>query len=249
MEDPQNAGAFAYMNAVRAILDIVAQTQGRAIDQAASSIVNSIKSGGMVYLFGTGHSHMMAEEGHTRAGGLAPVCPILSSSLMIHESAASASKLERLTGLAATLLVRYQLTSKDVLIIFSNSGVNAVPVEMAMLAKQIGLTVIAVVALEYTLHAPLSPVGKRLNEIVDIVIDNQGPQGDALVAINGTNLKVGAPSTVAGAFILNAIFTEVAWRIAAEGDTPPVYISGNMPNAAEHNSVLHEQYRSRNPHM
>jgi len=249
MQDPQNAGASAYMTAVRAILDKIAQSQEPVIDQAASAIANSVRSGGMVYLFGTGHSHMLAEEGHTRAGGLAPVCPILSSSLMIHESAASASKLERLTGVAATILVRYQLTPRDVLIIFSNSGVNAVPVEMAMLAKQIGLTVIAVVALEYTLHAPLSPVGKRLNEIADIVIDNQGPQGDALVPINGTDLKVGAPSTVAGAFILNAIFTEVAWRMAAEGDKPPVYISGNMPNAAEHNSVLRDQYRSRNPHM
>jgi uncharacterized phosphosugar-binding protein len=192
---------------------------------------------------------MLAEEGHTRAGGLAPVCPILSSSLMIHESAASASKLERLSGVAATLLVRYQLTSKDVLIIFSNSGVHAVPVEMAILARQIGLKVIAIVALEYTLHAPLSSVGKRLNEIADIVIDNQGPQGDALVPINGTDLKVGAPSTIAGAFIVNSIFTEVAWRIAAAGETPPVYISGNMPHSAEHNLALRNQYRSRNPHL
>ena len=249
MLDPKNAGAHAYMHAIRALLDKISQTQEQAIDQAANAIIKSIESGGMVYLFGTGHSHMLAEEGHNRAGGLAPVCPILSTNLMIHESASSASRLERLTGLASILLVRYQLTPKDVLIIFSNSGVNAVPVEMAILGKQIGLTVIAVVALEYAMHAPLSPLGKRLNEVADIIIDNQGPRGDALIAIKGTDLKVGAPSTITGAFILNAIFTEVAWRMADAGELPPVYISGNMPNAAEHNLALKIRYRDRNPHL
>ncbi len=249
MMGSKNPGAFAYMNAIKGLLDKITQTQEDGIDRAATAIVNSIKSGGMVYLFGTGHSHMLAEEGHTRAGGLAPVCPILSSNLMIHESAASASRLERLPGLAPTLLMRYQLTSQDVLIVFSNSGVNAVPVEMAIQAKQIGLTVIAVLSIEYTLHAPVNPLGKRLNEIADIVIDNQGPRGDAIVPLNHTELKVGPPSTVTGAFILNSIFTEVAWRIADKGETPPVYISGNMPNAAEHNSTLRDLYRTRNPHL
>ena len=249
MSDVRLAGAQAYMDAVRTILDGVAQSQGSAIDQAASAIVKAIKSGGMVYLFGTGHSHLLAEEGHNRAGGLAPVCPVLSSSLMLHESAATASKLERTLGLGPAVLARYQPTSKDVLIIFSNSGVNAVPVETAMSAKQMGLTVIAVVALEYALQAPLSPLGKRLTEVADIVIDNQGPRGDALVAIHETGLKVGPPSTVAGAFILNAIVTEAAWRMADEGETPPVYISGNMPGAADHNLALRNRFRNRNPHL
>jgi len=249
MSDIHLAGANAYMDAARSVLDRLAQSQGSAIDQAASAIVKTIKSGGMVYLFGTGHSHLLAEEGHHRAGGLAPICPILSSSLMLHESSATASKLERTPGLGPALLARYQPTSKDVLVVFSNSGVNAVPVEMAMSAKQIGLTVIAVVAMQYALQAPLGPLGKRLPEVADIVIDNQGPCGDALVEIGHTGLRVGPMSTLAGTFVLNAIVTEVATRIAHDGAMPPVYISANMQGAADHNNGLRNAYRGRNLHL
>ena len=200
-------------------------------------------------MFGSGHSHMLAEEGHYRAGGLAPVVPILASSLMLHEWSTGSSKFERTLGLAPTILARYQPTQQDVLVIISNSGVNAVPVEMALTAKQKGLTVIALTSLEYTAHAPLSPLGKRLAEIADIVIDNQLPPGDALVEIGNGGLHSGPGSTVLGAFLLNALLTEVVWRLAAEGSMPPVYISSNMPGGAQHNQELIERYKARNPHL
>jgi uncharacterized phosphosugar-binding protein len=249
MEKEKNQGALAYMNSVRSILDQAAETQAAAIDQAAQAIVEAIKAGGMLYLFGSGHSHMMAEEGHYRAGGLAPVIPILSTSLMLHEWSSGSSKFERTVGIAPTILARYQPTGRDVIVIFSNSGVNAAPVEMALAAKQNGMTVIGVVSLEYAASAPLSPLGKRLSEIADIVIDNQLPAGDALVQIGNTGLRSGPGSTVLGAFLLNALLTEVVWRLAAEGIDPPVFISSNMPGGAQHNAELIEQYKARNPHL
>jgi uncharacterized phosphosugar-binding protein len=249
MEETKNQGARAYMNAVRSIMDQAAETQGEAFDRAAQAIVRSIKAGGILYLFGSGHSHMMAEEGHYRAGGLAPVVPILSTNLMLHEWSAGSSKYERTVGVAPTILARYQPAERDVLVIFSNSGVNAAPVEMALTAKQQGLTVIGVVSLEYASRAPLSSLGKRLSEIADIVIDNQLPAGDALVEIGNAGLRSGPGSTVLGAFLLNALLTEVVWRLAAEGITPPVFISSNMPGGAQHNQELIEQYKSRNPHL
>jgi uncharacterized phosphosugar-binding protein len=242
-------GAQAYMDAVRERLDAIAANQRGAIDQAATAIVEAVEAGGLVYLFGTGHSHMLAEEGHHRAGGLAAVCPILRTSLMLHEGSALSSKAERMSGLGPAVLSSYHPTAKDVLVIFSNSGVNAVPVETALAAKEIGMKVIAVVAQEYAAQLPTGPSGKKLTDIADIVLDNCGVPGDALVRLEGSGLRVGPLSTIAGAFIWDAVLTEAVWRIDAKGIMPPIYVSGNMPGAAEHNAALVEQFRSRNPHL
>jgi uncharacterized phosphosugar-binding protein len=242
-------GASGYMDAVRARLDAIAENQGAAIDRAATALMNSIAAEGVVYIFGTGHSHMMAEEGHYRAGGLACVVPILSTVLMLHEGAVLSTQVERTSGIAETLLERYQPEARDSLIIFSNSGVNSVPVEMALAAKNKGLTVIAIVAMEYAAAVKPGASGKKLNDVADIVVDNHGVPGDALVEIGDTGLKTGPLSTIAGAFILNAILTETTWRLAANGHTPPVFISANMPGSAVHNAGLIAKYRSRNPHL
>lgn len=242
-------GAGRYVKAVRDRLEAIIETQGAVIDQAAAAVVRAITGGGMVYLFGTGHSHMLAEEGHFRAGGLAPVCPILSPALMLHEGAVTSTLLERTGGLGPAILDRYHLTGRDVLFIFSNSGVNTVPVEVALAAKERGVTLIAVVAKAYADQAKPGPTGQKLSGIADIIIDNQGPPGDALVEIGAAGLKTGPFSTIGGAFILNSILTEAACRIAAGGQAPPVYISANMPGAAEHNAALVEKYRARNPHL
>lgn len=237
------------MRAIRALLDDVAASQADAIDQAVTAVVRAVKAGGIIYLFGTGHSHMLAEEGHYRAGGFAPVTPILVTNLMIHESATASSRYERLPGLAPIIFSRYNPTEKDVLFIFSNSGVNAVPVEMALTAQRAGVTVIGVLSRQYCSQAPLSPVGKRLYEVVDVIIDNQTPPGDALVEIGQSGLRSGAASSIVGAFLLNAILTEAVCRLSAEGEDPPVYISSNMPGAAEHNASLLQRFKPHNPHL
>jgi uncharacterized phosphosugar-binding protein len=237
------------MQGIHALLDDVEVSQAEAIDQSATAVVQSVKAGGVIYLFGTGHSHMLAEEGHYRAGGFAPVTPMLSTNLMIHESAAASSRYERLPGLAQIIFSRYNPNPKDTLFIFSNSGVNAVPVEMAITARKAGVTVIGLLSRKYCEQAPLSPLGKRLYEVVDIVIDNQTPPGDALVEIGESGLKSGAASTIVGAFLLNAILTEAEHRLYSEGAILPIYISSNMPGAEEHNASLLQQYKPHNPHI
>ncbi len=243
------AGARAYMDAVRTLLDTIAATEGGAIEAAVEQIVRCLRQDGMLYLFGTGHSHMLVEEGHFRAGGLAAVCPILSSALMLHEGAVAGSRLERTPGIAAAVLARYAVRPGDVVIVFSNSGANTVPVEAALAAKERGMVVIAVVARAYAAQVPAGPTGRKLADIADIVIDNHGVPGDATVALGESGVRSGPASTVAGAFLLNAILTEVALRLAQEGGAPPVYVSANMPGAAEHNAGLIERYRPRNPHL
>jgi len=238
------------MDTVRRSLDAIAESQVEVIDRAAQAVVRTVEPDGIVYLFGTGQSHMLCEEGHYRAGGLAAACPVLNSSLMLHEGAVLSTRLERTSGLGPAVLARYSPTERDLLIIFSNSGVNNVPVETAIAAKEMGMTVIAVIAADYAAQAPLGSTGKRLADIADIVLDNQGPPGDALIEVDGGGLRVGPLSTIAGAFILNAILTEAVCRMVASSDAkPPVYVSANMPGAGAHNAALIARYRTRNPHL
>ena len=240
--------AAAYMTAVRNLLDTIAEREAPPMQGAVDAIVAALRADRMLYIFGTGHSHMLAEEGHYRAGGLAPVCPILTATLMLHESAIVSTRMERTSGLAATVLSRYAVQPGDVIMIYSNSGANAVPVEMAIAAKEAGMVVIAIVALDYAATVAAGASGRKLADIADIVIDNHGVPGDALVEIGG-GLRAGPASTVAGAFILNAILTEVAAQLAQAGGAAPVFISANMPGAVAHNAGLIEKYRTRNPHL
>ena len=248
-ENAYSQGAQAYMQAVLDRLTAIREHESAAIERAAAAVADAIAAGGMVYLFGTGHSHMLAEEGHFRAGGFAAVCPVLSSSLMLHESAEVSSRLERTSGVGPAILARYQPTARDVLVIFSNSGVNTVPVETAQEAKRIGMTVIAVISKDYAAQIQPGPPGVKLADIADVVLDNHGVPGDALVALDEEGLRVGPLSTIAGAFLLNAVLAEAACRLQARGIKPPIFISANMPGAAEHNTRLIEQYRDRNPHL
>ncbi len=241
-------GAQAYMQAVQQRLDAIATTQRDAISRAADLVAAAIAADGQVYLFGTGHSHMLAEEGFHRAGGLAPVCPVLLSGLMLHEGAEVSTALERTSGVAAAVLTRYRPTPQDVLMVFSNSGANTVPVEMAQAGKAAGMPVIAVVALDYAAQVKAGPSGKKLADIADVVLDNQGVPGDALVEVS-EGVRVGPLSTVAGAFLLNAVLAEATARLAQRGVPLPVYISANMPGAHEHNAALLAKYRTRNPHL
>jgi uncharacterized phosphosugar-binding protein len=239
----------AYLDAVQARLDALVRTQADVLQRAVDAVYAALEQDAMVYLFGTGHSHMIAEEGHYRAGGLAAVCPILLSSLMLHEGAVLSTLLERTSGLAATILDRYALVPGSVFFVFSNSGVNALPVEMAAAAKARGLTVVGVVALEYAAATPSGASGEKLADIADIVIDNQGIPGDALIPVREGGAAMGPLSTIAGAFILNAILMEACLRMEREGKAAPIYISANMLNAKAHNTALIARYRGRNPHL
>lgn len=227
-------------------IKMVQESQRESIHHAAELITNSILGGGMLHVFGAGHSHILAEEMFYRAGGLVPVNPILDPNFMFYGPPMKGSRLERLEGYGAIVFQSYQTYPGEVIIIASQSGINAAPLEVALKAKEQGLKVVAVISLQHSQSVPARhSSGKKLYEIADVVIDNRVPLGDAAVAVAEDYAKVAPLSTVVGAAVLNAIVAQVATNIAAQGKRPLTWVSGNIPGSEEHNLRFMEAYKSR----
>ena len=220
------------------------------LQEVAQVFAEAIVQDKLIYTFGTGHSSLLAAEGLYRAGGLACVSAILEPSTTSELGMIAGSSFERLQGQATLILERYPITAGDVLVIYSNSGVNALPVEMAQEARARGLITVAVMSLQYSKQAPVtSKTAQTLGDVADYVIDNHVPPGDAVVEFYNDTLRAGAVSNVAGAFIWNALVAETVALLEEKGVKAPVYISSNMPGAKEHNKVLVEKYRRRIRHL
>jgi len=236
----------AYHQAIVKFLDTIQRTQGPALERAAQTMFASLKAGGVVHVFGSGHSHAVAEEAFHRAGGLVPINAIQEPFLTPLTPPALSGELERLPGLARLILDCHDLRPGEVLVVVSNSGINAVPVEVALEGKARGLTVIAVTSLNHSRAVPpRQPNGKHLFEVADIVLDTCGEPGDAAVAYPGFAARVGPTSLLTGAYLINSLTCRVVELFLAEDLTPPVYRSANLPGGDEHNRMLEAKYRGR----
>ncbi|MEV0291902.1 SIS domain-containing protein [Kribbella sp. NPDC050820] len=218
-------GAEEFMRRALAIAERAASTQVEAIRRAAELVVDAR----VFWVFGTGHSHLIAEELYGRAGGLADVRAVLEPGLMLHEGLLKSSLLERLPGLADVLLQTNDIGAGDVVLIASNSGRNAVPVEFAVGARAKGAKVIALTSLAHsTAVSSRTPGGQRLFEVADVVIDNCGEPGDALIDVEGSPERTGATSTLVGALLAQALTVEIVTQLTTHGQSPNVLRSLNV---------------------
>ena len=223
--------------------------QKELLKEAGQALGAALASDRWLYAFGTGHSHMLAEEIFYRAGGLATACPVLEPTLMLHDRAIEATYIERREGLACEILGRYPIQQGDVLIVASNSGRNAVPVEMALEGRSRGMKVIAITNFAHSNAWPSRhSSGKRLAEAADFAIDNCGVMGDAAMTVEGMPGKIGPTSSITGMFIVNAIIVHGIEVALALGRTPEMFISSNS-NGDDHNHKLLYKYRSRVIHL
>jgi uncharacterized phosphosugar-binding protein len=235
-----------YHDAVIRQLRAIADSQAGPLEQAAQAVFATLRDDGVLHVFGSGHSHALAEEAFHRAGGLVPVNAIHEIFLTPLTRPDLSGQLERLPGLAALILNGHDLRASEVLLVISNSGINAVPVEMALEGKQRGLTVMALTSLRHSQTvAARHPNGKRLFEVADIVLDTCGEPGDAVVAYPGFAGKVAPTSLLAGSYIINSLVCRVVELFLAHGLTPPIYLSANLPGGDEHNRALAAKYRGR----
>ena len=234
-----------YLDTIESLLENLVREQQEALETGARMLSETLKDDGLIYLFGCGHSHMLAEEGFYRAGGLGAVYPVLQSDLMLHEGAVKSSALERKSDLANEVFLRYPMSEKDTLIVFSNSGINGLPVEMARLATQKGVRTIAVSSSAYDEAASRHPQGLHLSQACVHSIDTAAPHGDASYAIQGTMYKMAPVSTIVSAFILNSLLARAAEMTIEDGVTPSIYVSGNIEGGREMNEAVIERYRHR----
>ncbi len=241
------AAAHSFLDQASVVLSRVFAHQAEAFEASALAMMEAVQKDHLIYLFGTGHSHILAEEGLYRAGGLACVVPILDPLLMLHLGAVASSQRERQTGVAQRIMSRYPIGAGDVLVIFSNSGVNMVPLEAARYGRSAGARVIAVTSEMYSRQA--AGGGERLSALAEVSIDNGTPPGDACYSVAPGAPAVGPLSTIMGAAILNALLAETVSRLSRVGIEAPVFVSANIPGAGKRNATLVECYAGRNPHL
>lgn len=233
-----------FLNKINVLLEEVANCESENIKKAATIMFESLKHNKLVHVFATGHSHMFCEEMFYRSGGLVGINPILVPALMQHEGAIRSTKLERTEGLAKVIYDSVDKVDKEPFIIVSNSGINAVPVEMAEVAIQEGHPVIVVTSVESSKHSVArTKSGNKLYEVADIVIDNHVPYGDGVFEVYGT--KTGAVSSILGNYIAQSLVWEVIKLYKENNLVPPIYQSANTPGGDEHNKRLYENYKSR----
>lgn len=227
---------------------LTAEADAGALDPAIALLVAALDAGGVIHAFGTGHSEAFAMEISGRAGGLIPTNKFALRDLVMHGDRGTevlTSSLEREPWLVEELMSTVPVGENDVFVIASNSGVNGSIVGSALWAKERGHRVIAVTSMEHTMRVePKHPSGQRLADVADVVIDNLAPYGDTTLELSG-GIGAGAISSITAAFIAQLLTLGVARTIADRGDTPPMYISANIPGGDEHNSVLEDLYRGR----
>ena len=237
---------YEYHQASTALLDQIVEANKKVLPKAIEWMAKTIIKDRIIHTFGTGHSHIIGLELFVRAGGLANVNAFLDSIVMTSEGARRSAEIERISGVSKVLWDQHHIKTEDLFIVISNSGRNAMPIEMGELAKANGNKVIGITSIEQSKKYPVRIEGqKKLYEIADLVLDNCVPPGDGMLQIGGE--LTGAASTIAGCFIVNLLATE-AMKIAADkGVTLPVYYSQNIDGFD--NETLYNRYKDRIKHL
>ncbi|PLS02062.1 SIS domain-containing protein [Neobacillus cucumis] len=237
-----------YFQKIEILLGNIKEKENESIKAAGKKISHCIQNGGIVHAFGCGHSHMLGEELFYRAGGLAPINPILIEELMLHKGAVRSSKLEQSEDFAEEFLSDLDIRSEDVVLVVSTSGRNPVPLDVAQFAKEQGAFVITLSSHIYTQNiSSRHKSGKYLSDFADLAIDNHISIGDAIIDLPSLDVPFGSGSTVIGAAIVNGIMIEAIENMVANNYIPPIFKSSNADGAQEHNKYLIDKYKNRIP--
>ncbi len=241
-----------YRDRISSVLDRLWTTQAANIERAATLMADTIARGGLVHMFGSGHSVLPVQDMFPRYGAFPGFRPLMDARLMWTNVIGSGGAkgllwLERREGYARVLFENEPVRAGDVMLVFSHGGLNAAAIEVALEAKERGLSVVAVTSLDnYARRAAAHSTGKKLADTADVVIDNCTPAEDALVHIEGWKAPVAAGSTVATVTIGMALIAQVASELAKRGVNPPVFVSPNVPGIpADNNDQVYREYERR----
>ncbi|MFF1448492.1 SIS domain-containing protein [Streptomyces sp. NPDC058274] len=246
MSESKLAGQF--FDAAIALLQRVRDEDGESIAAAGALIADTVADGGRLFAFGAGHSSLAAQDLVYRAGGLAlmnllAVPGVVGVDVM---PATLGSALERVDGLASAVLDTSPVRSGDLLVIISLSGRNALPVEMAMNARALGVKVIGVTSVAYASETKSRhSSGSYLKDHCDLVLDSKIAVGDAEITVDTVPAPFAPASTVITTALLQAVMATAAGTLADRGIEPPLLRSGNVDGGHEWNGRVFEEYGDR----
>jgi uncharacterized phosphosugar-binding protein len=237
-----------FLDAAIGLLRRVRDEEAGSVTAAGELLADTVAAGGRLFAFGAGHSSLAAQDLVYRAGGLAlmnllTVPGVVGVDVM---PATLGSALERVDGLASTVLNCSPLRAGDALVIISLSGRNALPVEMAMSARALGVKVIGVTSVAYTTATePRHSSGTFLKDHCDVVLDSKIAPGDAELSLDTVPAPFAPASTVVTSALLQAVMATAAGCLADRGIEPPLLRSGNVDGGLEWNERVFEEYGDR----
>ena len=236
-----------YFETIDEVIRKIERTQGDNIMKAARILADTTKNDGIIYGFGTGHSHLVCDDAFWRAATPANYCALLEASASGDREITKSYLIENTYGIGKTIVDYHRITPNDCMIIISNSGNNIAPVDAALRAKEKGIPVIAITAVEYSDYLKCKHKdGVKLKDVADVVLDNCSLIGDAAVEIENFPMKVGSTSTIPNVYLQNAILTQMVELLVEEGFEPDVYYNGHLAfmdeSCADHNDRLVDKY-------
>ncbi|MFF9096254.1 MULTISPECIES: SIS domain-containing protein [unclassified Streptomyces] len=240
--------AGQFFDAAIGLLQRVRDEEAESIEAAGVLLADTVAAGGNLFAFGAGHSSLAAQDVVYRAGGLAlmnllAVPGVVGVDVM---PATLGSALERVDGLASAVLDSSPVRAGDALVIISLSGRNALPVEMAMNARALGVKVIGVTSVAYASETKSRHVsGTYLKDHCDLVLDSKIAVGDAELTLDTVPAPFAPASTVVTTALMQAVMAAAAGALAARGVEPPLLRSGNVDGGHEWNGRVFEEYGER----
>ena len=238
-----------YRDRIMEALNRIWETQIANIEHVSATMADCIVRGGLVHLFGSGHSVLPVQDMFPRYGAFPGFRPLMDMRLMWMNVIGSGGAkgvlwLERREGYASVLFENEPIRAGDVMMVFSHGGLNAAGIEVLQESKKRGRTTVAITSMDnYRRRESTHSSGKKLADVADYVIDNCIPAEDALVTIKDWKAPVAAGSTVSTVTIAMAIVAQVATELAARGHNPPVFVSPNVPGIpADNNNQVYAAY-------
>lgn len=234
-----------YFKRISALIKKIEDEEMEKIELSINLIVEAIKNKNNLFVFGASHASIISQELFYRAGGLVNINPIFEPSIMLDMRPVTfTSEMERLKDYGTKIARKTYIREKDIVICHSVSGRNDVMIDFTIEAKKRGAKIIGITNMKYSKSVKSRHIsGKKLYELSDIVIDNNGEIGDACISFENLAQKVGPTSTISGALIVNSIVCGVVERLLDKEIEPPIFYSANIDGGDEKNKKILEKYK------
>jgi uncharacterized phosphosugar-binding protein len=243
------APAMRWLREAGELLAHLERDQEANVEAAAALCAKAIAGGGLVHMFGNGHSRIPVEEMFPRYGSYPGFNPMVELSTSFHTQVAGSNGqrqamfIERVSGLASAILSNFELAPPDAMIVFSASGRSSACVEMATEARRLGLGVITVTSLAEAMSQPPDhESGTRMHDHADVVIDLGSPPGDALLRVEGWSEPVGPVSTLLNVAVVNCIKCRTAELLAEAGVELPVITAASVVGRERSQTLFEAAY-------